>query len=170
MDIFLEYIVKRKKSVLDIFKIAIILIATLILLYFSLILFAVPVLSSFTLLIDAGIIYLCWLGITSVNIEFEYSVTNGAVDIDKIINKRKRKRVISFKVSEAELIAPTSSHEHAGVYNSEFAKVIDASSGNTAGNTYFAVVPNEGGRCKVLFNPTEKMVEAFKIYGPRKVF
>lgn len=170
MDIFLEYIVIRKKSAFDIFKAGSILLLTLFVLYFSLILYAVPMLSTFALLIDAGIIYLGWLGITSINIEYEYSVTNGAVDIDKIINKRKRKRVIAFKVSETEIIAPVNAPEHAGIFNSEFAKVIDASTRKNPETLYFAVVLTDAGRTKVLFNPPEKMIEAFRVYGPRKVF
>lgn len=170
MDIFLEYIVNRKKSAFDIFKAVSILILTLVVLYFSLILYAVPLLSTFALLIDAGIIYLGWLFISSINIEFEYSVTNGAVDIDKIINRRKRKKVISFKVSETEIIAPVNSSEHASIFNSEFAKVIDASSRSKNEDTYFAVLVTDAGKTKILFNPPQKMVDAFKVYGPRKVF
>ncbi len=170
MDIFLEYIVNRKKSAFDIFKAVSILILTLVVLYFSLILYAVPMLSTFALLIDAGIIYLGWLFISSINIEFEYSVTNGTVDIDKIINKRKRKRVLSFKVSEAEIIAPVNVNEHASIFNSEFSKVIDASSRSKFEDAYFAVIATDAGRTKVLFNPPAKMVDAFKVNSPRKVF
>lgn len=46
-----------------------------------------------------------WL-LGNFNIEYEYILTNNDLDIDKVIGKRKRKRMISLDVSTAEAFAP----------------------------------------------------------------
>ncbi len=41
-----------------------------------------------------------------LNVEYEYIVTNGEMDVDMIQSKTNRKRLISFKCSEIEQIEP----------------------------------------------------------------
>jgi hypothetical protein len=41
-----------------------------------------------------------------LNVEYEYIVTNGEMDVDMIQSKTNRKRLISFKCSEIERIEP----------------------------------------------------------------
>ena len=41
-----------------------------------------------------------------LNVEYEYLYVNGDLDIDKIMNRAKRKRMFSMNVSEMELLAP----------------------------------------------------------------
>lgn len=86
MDTFVEQIVAKKKGAKEIAVIAgtIFLIVVLVFVLFMF-------LGYFSLVIDMLLIYGAWWLITSQNIEYEYSVTNGDIDIDQIIAQRKRK-------------------------------------------------------------------------------
>lgn len=44
-----------------------------------------------------GSLYGGYILITNMSVEYEYIVTNGEMDIDKIIAKRRRKRLITVK-------------------------------------------------------------------------
>ena len=93
MDIYREQIVPKSPTKMDTLKkicvgfIAIMLAAVLFLLsgFFNL---------TFIGLIFAGVfIYFGFYLISSFDTEYEYIVTNGEIDIDKIIAKRKRKKI-----------------------------------------------------------------------------
>ena len=55
------------------------------------------------------VIAMVWFLISRLNVEYEYLYVNGDLDIDKIMNKSKRKRVFSTNVKEMELFAPVNS-------------------------------------------------------------
>lgn len=169
MDLFSEYIVKKKKDGKDILKIVGIVIAAIILVFFSFALVAVPILSSFAMLVTAGIIYGAYYLITNLNVEYEYIVTNGELDVDTILNRRKRKRIITVHSKTFELVAPVGSSEYKSEENGNFTRVIDASSGRDNGKTYFAIFSKDGQRIKLVFEPTQKMLDAFKIFVPKNV-
>ncbi len=56
------------------------------------------------LFLAAGAVYIAYKVNGMLNIEFEYVVTNGIVDIDKVINKSDRKRTVSFECRNIESI------------------------------------------------------------------
>ena len=88
-DVFVEQIVKKKFGPKDY---AVTVLAVLVGLIVIALSFLVPAVGVLILVLAAvGVYYL----ITARNLEFEYSVTNGDITIDKIINRRKRKRVIN---------------------------------------------------------------------------
>ncbi len=169
MDIFLEYIVSRKKGTREVLKIVGIVLAMLVLMYASTFLLLTPF-ASFALLVVAGIIYGAYYLITAQNIEFEYIVTNGELDVDRIVHRRKRRRLITVHSKTFDIVAPVGSPEHRGEENATFTRVIDASSGTDNGRAYFAVFSKDGQRYKLIFEPTERMLESFKTFVPRNVF
>ena len=87
--------------------------------------------------------------------QYEYILTNNDLDIDKVIGKRKRKRMISLDVSTAEAFAP---------YPTENDVPADATVHAYTGSetdAYYLVVNHSGyGKVKLIFNPNEKMREA----------
>ncbi|MBE7030208.1 MAG: hypothetical protein E7409_02140 [Ruminococcaceae bacterium] len=168
MDIFLEYIVARKKNLKDIAIIAGILLGLCLLLFISLF-FMFTQLSSFVMLLDAGLIYLAYLGITSRNVEYEYIVTNGEVDIDKITHRRKRKRIISVHSKTFDMVAPVGESAYRGEEHSTVSRVIDVASSPTSERAYFALFSKDGQRIKLIFEPTERMLDAFTTFVPRNV-
>ncbi|MBR2476510.1 MAG: hypothetical protein IKB50_00060 [Clostridia bacterium] len=168
MDIFLEYIVPRKKGVRETVKIIASLFGVFILLTICTVLLVTPLNGIAIPLLAAGI-YGAYLIITSQNVEYEYIVTNGELDVDTIIHRRKRKRLISVHSRTFDIVAPCGDSEFVREENANFTKVIDASSGYNDGKAYFAVFSKDGMKIKLIFEPTEKMLDAFKTFVPRNV-
>lgn len=50
--------------------------------------------------------------ISSRNLEYEYSITNGDITIDKIINRRNRKRIVSMDAHDIEAMGKYNPTEH----------------------------------------------------------
>ncbi len=55
-----------------------------------------------------GAYYLC----SQLNVEYEYIITNGTIDIDCIINQQKRQRMASFMASEIEVYEKYNATKH----------------------------------------------------------
>lgn len=166
MDVFIEKIVKKKKGPEDA------AIITAIVLGGILALFGVayiPFVSNFLPLLGLGIIYLGYYLITQRNIEYEYIVTNGDLDIDIIIAKRKRKRIFSATAKDFELVASCSS-EH---FNSEIKNaknIIHTEGSKDLKDLYFISLNYKGNKTVVIFEPDEKVLNSLKACVPRKVF
>ena len=168
MDTFMEKLVTRKKTLTDhlITIGAVIGSALLILLALS-----IPILIQLglSLVLAAVAAYLGYRVITSRNIEYEYIVTNGDLDIDMIVSKRKRKRIFSANCKEFDIVSPVkSSHFDQSVQSIK--NRIDASSSIDSPDAYFITLNYNGERTLVIFEPTEKMLNNFRLYIPRKVF
>lgn len=159
MDIFVEQIIKKQFDIRDILIITGIIVGSLVLVVLCLLFlpFAlIPVL--------IGIIALAYYLITSRNIEFEYSVTNSDITIDKIINKSRRKRVISFDAHNIEKMGKSQP-----AANDNSAR-INASENPNADNTwYFTGVHSQKGKVYVLFTPNEKVLSSIKPFLSRQV-
>ena len=170
MDFFTEYIIKAKKTPKSFLLILAMVLAALLALYISLYFLSHPLFSSLVLFADAGVIYLSYIVITSFNIEFEYTVTNNDFDIDKIINKTKRKRLASFKISDIEIMAPVNDERFKEQQSKNFQKTIMAGITPTDKDAYFVIFDLKGERCKLVFNPNEKILEYSKRANPRNVY
>jgi len=168
MDTFMEKLVTRKKTLTDhlITIGAVVGSALLILLALS-----IPILIQLglSIVLAAAAAYLGYRVITSRNIEYEYIVTNGDLDIDMIVSKRKRKRIFSANCKEFDIVSPVkSSHFDQSVQSIK--NGIDASSSIDSPDAYFITLNYNGERTLVIFEPTEKMLNNFRLYIPRKVF
>jgi len=168
MDTFMEKLVTRKKTLTDhlITIGAVVGSALLILLALS-----IPILIQLglSIVLAAAAAYLGYRVITSRNIEYEYIVTNGDLDIDMIVSKRKRKRIFSANCKEFDIVSPVkSSHFDQAVQSIK--NRIDASSSIDSPDAYFITLNYNGERTLVIFEPTEKMLNNFRLYIPRKVF
>lgn len=173
-DTYLEYIIKKapeaKTSILKV----LIIVGTVILSYVGMVLLtsseALSQFSSFFLLVIAGIIYGAYRLVTSFNYEFEYIVTNGDLDVDKIIAKRERKRLVSMSTADVEIMAPYDNMYKHNYETGTFAQTINATSSKYAKNPWFIVADTKKyGRVRVMWEPTERMIENMRSYMPRKV-
>jgi uncharacterized membrane protein len=164
MDIFIEKIVKRKKDAVDYLIVAGLVFAAVAI---SFVAFAfVPQAS---LLIAIGACYGAWYVAGMRNIEFEYCLTNGDLDIDRIVSMRKRKRIFSGNAKDFEMVAPVKSiHYSSEIKNTK--KVIDASGGKGAEGVWFIStrIGNDAG--VILFQPAPNMIDGLWHSIPRKVF
>lgn len=107
-----------------------------------------------------------------LRVEWEYQYVNGELDIDKIMNKSKRKRMASYDVDGVEIVALAVSHRLDYYNNNPKLKVRDFTSCDPAKekSVYAMVLSNEGELNKVLFEPSEAMLKDMRSKAPRKVF
>lgn len=164
MDIFIEHLVKREKTIKDtIMNVGVVFAGIVV----AIILLRFP----FGPVLAAATFYGVYLFTTSRNIEYEYSITNGELDIDKITAQRKRKRLLSINCKEFDILAPVNDENHKREYeNINIQKTINAASTLSSNSVYFAVFVFNGVRTRLIFEPNDKMLGAIKKIIPRKVF
>lgn len=181
-DVYMEYMVKPPKSGKQKAIIALIVVAGVLMsaLLFMLTFAAATLLlgtqfGSFAFSIGLVIIALMWYGayllISMQNIEYEYLLTNSEIDIDKIMSKKGRKRVVSFDFKEVSICANVEDNEHNHDFrNVHMDKTLDLAGDKMRGNIYFADFVREGERMRVIFQPTSKMMGEIKKFNPRNIF
>ena len=165
MDIFTEYIVKHRLEAKDV----LIQIGTgflaMILTVLAFGLTAIPGISFLITLIIAGIWYGAYWVIKSRYVEYEYILTNSALDFDKIMARSKRKRLLSLDLKEIEILAPVNND----AYKNQVTKIYDCT-GDGKNGVYFIDFMGERGRERVLFQPSEKILDFAYKFNPSKIF
>lgn len=171
MDSFIEYMIQQKKSAsVTLKKLAIYFAALIMSLIVSIVMLIFPsILIGFMPMAVVLIFFIAYRITTSFDIEFEYILTNGELDIDKITHKRRRKRLLTVHSKSFTCFAKVGDKEHTEEENDTFAKVIDASAKSKNYDDYYAVFFKNGQKVKLIFNPTQKMIDIFRIYAPRVV-
>jgi len=163
MDLFNEKIIKKQKNALDILIIVLIILAALVAVFSTL---------SFLQLIApiavAGIVFGAYYLITMRNIEYEYAVTNGDIDIDIIINQRRRKRLFSANCKDFEKVARVKS-EHFDKQIKECKNIKNYWSGNENADVWFIYL-KQGEPLVILFEPSKEIIYCFRTFIPRRVF
>lgn len=159
MDTFVEQIVKKKKQPLDWLIIAGVCLAALAVSW------AIWQFVNFLLPMVVLVVWGAWWLITNRNLEFEYSITNGEMDVDCIIAQRRRKRLCSITCSKVEAYGPL---DKAGLAGRKFDHTIMAASAvNMEGNYYFIYRSKKYGKTLVIFQPNERVRQAFFAALPR---
>jgi hypothetical protein len=172
MDIFIEYLVKQKSNT----KIKLqkfLLIFGLIILSFVLFMLssAFQNIAFIFFLIFAGAIYGTWYLFTSFKVEFEYIITNGEMDVDKIIAQRKRKRLTTLKFRDIEIMAPVCEARRRDFENPNVKTKIDASVSTEEKGAYFIIFNQaKQGLTRLIFTPDERIIKSAQSVAPRKVF
>ena len=109
-DFYTEQLVKRQTTAKDVavkaFLVALAIVSVLAVFLFPL-----------AILVPVVAIIIVVALMRRMNVEYEYLYVNGDLDIDKIINRSKRKRVFSTPISNMELLAPEGSPELAQYRN-----------------------------------------------------
>ncbi len=93
--------------------------------------------------------------------EYEYAFFSGDVDVDQILGKRKRKRLISFGCRDVELMAPLTD-EYKEQWDGVFDNIIDASKVKNSPENWFIILRDENEKYTLLvFSPSRRMLDAF---------
>ncbi len=163
MDTFIEILVKKQKQPKDILKtVGIVVLAIILILANSF--FVAPFAMSIAPIITIAIIVGAGYLITSSKIEYEYVLTNGEIDIDKIVAQRKRTRVVTFDCKGILEFGKYSDR----INPKNFKTVIDTSENYKNDDTYYVVVDHKKfGRTLILFTPGEVLLEKMRPYLPR---
>lgn len=167
-DVFLEQIVKRKDTFKEAAIKIMIMFAGVVIFLFSLMLLTNQFIGPFALLIGVGGIYFAWYFATGLNLEFEYIYTNGEIDFDKISAKRKRKRIITVRISSFDEFGKFDLEKFK---NQRYDITINASTSPSDPNTHYATFKNrDGKRCILMFTPNEKLLETITAQYRRKAY
>lgn len=160
MDTFAEQLVQKQQDSTDYMKrIGIIaggIVLIFVLLYITL--FYVPIAILGAAAVAFGAYWLLILQST----EYEYAVTNGSLDIDKIMGKRKRASLVSVEVKD---------FKDFGEYNpeSDFSGTTVMAVGGDE-KAYFADFYSENyGETRLVFSPDERTLSCIKPYLPRTI-
>lgn len=174
MDIFIEQLVKRKRKVMDFIRIGVCVLAMFILIYFlplGMSILAESGLGFILFVVCCCLVYLLYILVTATNMEYEYCFTNGALDVDKIINKRSRKRLTEVNARRIEVMESTQTPAFARIKSDRGIKKIYACSDVNEKDTYYIDYTDDNGkRFALIFNPNDKIKDGFRRYNPQKVF
>ena len=170
MDIFVEQIVKKAPTGKDTAKKVLLVVAMCLLTaVLAFVMMFMPAFTGVALLLLCGIMYGGYYLITGLDVEYEYIVTNGEIDIDKIIAKRKRSRLITGKVSSFEDFGR---YENAPEIDSSVtivSAVGNSLSGNETEMWYADFTHASAGKVRLIISAEEKVIEAIRPFLPRQL-
>lgn len=172
MDTFMEQIVVRRSTPLDLIKrLGIILAAMICIFLFLFILPALPntigqLFSMLGIVFALVILYGAYYLIGGTSIEYEYIMTGGELDIDKIIAKKRRRRIISINGTAFTQVA----HYHTGVNLKGLTKIMACSS-LTDDHTYYAQFEHPThGKGVLLFTPNDQILQELRRRTKRMIW
>jgi len=166
-DIFVEYMVKKKMGAKDIaISIGVSMLGAL-LIFVSILLAGVTPMIPF--IVICGVIYGVYWVISSRSVEFEYSVTNGDISIDKIINRKSRKRLTSFDAKAIEEMGKYTENEKK-LRSRRVDKTIFASDTDEGKDAWYVIAKSrKTGLTLLVFSPDERCIEAIKPFMDRRL-
>ena len=164
-DVFVEHMIARRPTAAVLAQKALIALAALAVATLSLF-FLGPFALIFVFGAGWGMIIL----IRRLDLEFEYSITNGEMDVDKIMGRRSRKRLFSVDCRTFDILAPCKDEYRGEAESQTITRRIDVSSHIQSPGRWFAVFNSKDGvRTLLIFEPSEKMLNTFKIYIASKI-
>lgn len=169
MDNFAEQLVAKNETSSDrVRRIAMIVCGvffTIMLAALSILQLGNSIVSFMGLILAVATGYGTYYFVQSSYVEYEYAFTNGELDIDKIIAKKKRIEMISADVRKFTAFGKYED----GMEESEDMTVVFASD-NIASHEYYADFQHdEYGATRLVFVPDERMLEYIKKALPSKL-
>ncbi len=172
MEIFIEEMVRKTKTSKDYFITGGI-IALAALLVFIMVGILMPMFAAFgsiIFLLAAGVVYGAYFLIVSSNVEFEYSLVNTEMDIDKIMNKTRRKRVTTASIRGLEAFGTKNNPEYERYLTNSVVTKIFACGDKNAEDIFFMVYNQGDKKMMLVFNPSERIIEQIVKRNPQKQF
>lgn len=163
-DVFKEQLVKVKQSGKTTVKKALLIIAAVIIGFLALLLggaFLGPIV---IVALVFGTSYL----VKSMNLEYEYILTNNELDIDKIMNKERRKRCFTIDINEIDIMANINNDMYKAQLD-RAEKTINVSSNEEGKDIYAIIFILDDILTKLIFEPNEEMRKAIYRQAPSKV-
>ena len=171
MDIFIEEMVERKRTAKDVAIVFGLMVLSVIFAYLLLVeVFSlIPQLGSVLFLLTAGVIYIAYRFSMSLNVEYEYLLVKNEIDIDKIMNRKKRKRLTTVNLKGLEAFGRCGGNrEYERLSGDISVKKIYACKKKNDENNYFVVYFENSMRVMTVFSPSEKIVEVIEKLNPKR--
>ena len=173
LDTFIEQMIKRKLGAKDYLIMTGVCLLGIILVFACIFdfLFTHYTGMLFVLLIG-GVVFGAYKLIRFRSLEFEYNFTNGDLTVDKIIDRSRRKRVVSFDVKNTfEMGRLTDSNYPAlsqrSVGEKYYAGV--SADGVSEDSWYMLGEKKGGGTFLLFFDPNERVLDSIREFLPRQV-
>ncbi|MBR4555669.1 MAG: hypothetical protein IKO27_08785 [Ruminococcus sp.] len=113
-----------------------------------------------------GVLFGGYYLVTGTYVEYEYIITNGEIDFDKIIAQRSRKRLCTVKLATATefgIADDSANTDNADTY------VVATANDPELTDYYLRVKHKSLGDTVVYFTPSEEIVELIKPFLPRNM-
>ena len=169
MDTFFEQIIAIRKGAKEFLGIiGIWLVFLIIAVVAFLAISSIPQVAAFSTIIIFLVFLLGYFAVKltkKFSIEYEYIITNGTFDVDKIIAKSSRKRMMSFEISNVEALEKYNKNS---VPTRQFKEQVFAC--NPDDDAYYMIVSEEGkGSSLLVFAPDERIRGAVKKFLPKYI-
>ncbi len=166
-DVFIERMVKKKIQGTDLLIIIGLILAAIVLCPVLLLVSLSFRLSMIGVLACVGVVFGAYKLLCTRLLEYEYSLTNGYVTVDKIMNKASRKRMTSFECSSAEDIGEYAKNAERLKNRSFDARIFASADASYEKAWYMIVQSGKTGKTLVVFDPDEDFLDAVKKFIPR---
>ncbi|MBR2283364.1 MAG: hypothetical protein IJ874_02940 [Ruminococcus sp.] len=171
MDNFAEQLVSRKQTSADRTKAIATMVGggllTIVLVIASLLMIGSPVAAFFGLILAAAAGYGTYFLIQNTQVEYEYTFTNGTLDIDKIIAKKKRLEMLSVEIGKFTAFGK---YDDSMADNETEDMTVVTASDNIASGEYYADFPHdEYGSTRLIFSPDERILGCIRQSLPRQL-
>lgn len=113
----------------------------------------------------ALIFYLTYLLMTNLDVEYEYILSSGEMDVDKIMGKRKRKRLVTAPIGDFTAFGKLSDAPG----EAEGCTTVLADSGTGEGAYFADFVHKSAGNVRIIFTPSEKILDGIELFLPRQL-
>jgi hypothetical protein len=115
-------------------------------------------------LASGGLAVLIYFSRNFLKVDYEYTFTNGIIDIAKVINNKKRKELLSFHIKDAVEMAPIFTNGFNKYQSMTDVKKINAFV-NRDNLKYFIYVPAAEEKKLIVMEPSDTFVELCKKYN-----
>lgn len=162
MDNFAEQLVKRSETSADKAKRLILIIVgvffTVVIAGLAVLQLTKPIFAMLGLILAAVAGYGTYFAVQGSYVEYEYTFTNGELDVDKIVAKKKRTAMVSTDIKKFTAFGKYTD----GMDESEDMTVVIASD-NIASHEYYADFQHEEyGLTRLIFAPDERILDNIK--------
>ena len=162
-DIFVEQLVRRTPTAATRLLQALVLLALVLLIlplcFSPMALLAVP------LGVIAGFFAARWL-LRRLQLEFEYSLTNGELDVAMIVGRQKRQEMLSLRSSAIQYMAPVCPAHQSEFENPGIQTTFNAVSSDHSDQRWFLLFQQDGRLCRLIFEPKAELVDGLERFAP----
>lgn len=162
-DTYVEYMVRRKTTATDMVRKVLYFLAGLIVLFLCFLFSgSIGILGMLLVLVGmAAVAGAFWL-ISRLNVEYEYTLTNGEMDVDAIYSKKSRKRLLNFHCKDVEFLSPYTGGKKQG-----YETVVSACSHPGDPNVWCCGFKAGGrGKTMLIFSTSDTFLAAMKPFLP----
>lgn len=165
-DFFSEYIIKRQTPAKDKMIGVLCVLGAIVVTFLGL--YSMLFIPYVGFLVMIFVYFLVWVYFRNIDVEWEYTLVEKSMMVDKIMHKAKRKKMADYDLTKLELVAPEKANE-ALAYDHRNLKTIDFSSLKPDNTRYVMIIMHNNELIKVIFEPSERMLKEMRNVAPRKV-